>query len=477
MKKIITLLIIIFSLYGATEVGAYIQRDFLIDWVCVNVDIPINANFADYEKKYIVDVYVDGRKLSDSEYFCALNQNGTSTSTINTSKVGTHRIGARVELLNYNASSETYITYKVVDDEAPEVVFTQDSISTLYGYEPNYMDYIIATDNSDNALSVEVKGAIDYKKIGTYNIILAVSDGTNVKEVYVDVHVIDTLKPYIQLIAPIVVSLGENITISDFLKATDGYDGDISNRIELDNFDSSKLGEQLLYASVYDVSGNEARMQVKVTIVDDVAPVIEFNTNDARIDINEDITFDKMKSFIRQVTDNYSFMDIDDIRIDFSGVYNELGSYTVDYYATDDVGNECLAKLTVRVVQMDGPIITCKDVVVGSGEVFQESLINNYITVYDPYDSTAASTLRVDLSGVNLGSPGTYFAVISACNSSGVFTYETLTITVEGSGLSGLFSSPGTVIALIGIFILFPVGGLCYFGYNKFQKDKLKKFE
>ncbi len=478
MKKIIVLIALVISILSAYKVDAYVQRDFLIDWVCINIDIPINENFANYENSYIVNVYVDGRQLTSAEYYCRLNQNGTSTSTVNTSKVGTYRIGARVELYDYNASSETYITYNVVDKEAPEIFVTQDSITTSYNNVPNYSKYFTATDNSNEIISVTVSDDVKYNVLGVQNIILYATDKAgNTSEYPIKLYVVDTVSPTLEVLKPIVVSLGEDIVLSEFFKSNDVCEGDLTNFVELENFDSTKLGEQYVYAVVYDSSENETRLRVKITVVDDIAPVIEFNTNDARIDINEDITYDKMKSFIRTVTDNSTSMNIDDVRIDFSSVFNELGSYTVYYSAVDYVGNEGVYTLTVRVVQMEGPVITCKDIVVAKGEIFQDSLVKNYITVYDAYDTTAASTLKIDMSGVNLGSSGIYFVVVSACNSSGVFTYETLTITVEGNSISSILNSTPTVIVTIVIVLLIPIGGLCYFGYTKIQKDKLKKFE
>lgn len=471
MKKIFIIFMLFAAYIGAKDVQAYTQREFLIDWYCINVDIPLGASFANYQDNYIVNVYVDGIKLSEKEYYCVVGVNGTSTTTVNTNKVGEYRIGVRVELYNYNASSENYITYKVVDTTAPELTVTTDTISTRYGVTPDYSVFYTAFDNSSDDLKITVDDKdVVYKTVGEYTVFIKATDSSNNSyEIEITVFVVDNLKPVIQLIKPVEISLGTEIDVEEFFTGVDGYDGTITNRIVIENYDKDKLGEQLVYASLKDLAGNEARVQITVSVIDDIAPTISFNTNDAKIDIDQDITYDIFVSYIKEVSDDSTLMDIYDVRIDFSNVLNELGSYDVYYYISDAQGNECEAKLTVRVVQFSGPTITCREIYIGYGETFSESLISNYIEVYDKYDSSAANTLRIDLTGVNLAQPGIYFALVSACNSSGVFTYETLKITVEGSSFFNLEKYwPLTLIAL---------GPIGYFGYMKFKQSKEKKYE
>lgn len=472
MKKIVISIILLIGIFSfkSNYVDAYVQREFNIEWVCINIDIPLNSNFNDYKDNYIVNVYVDGKKLDQNEYYVMLNQNGTSTSTINTSKVGTHKIGARVELYDYNASSDNFITYKIIDNEAPEITITKDTITTSYGYEPDYFKYLEVTDNSDGVVELKAyDDHIDYKIIGEYDVILEAKDSSGkISSVSIKLNIVDIIKPVIKVLKPVTVSIGNDIKLSDYFEAKDHYYGDLTSFIVLENLNINVLGQQQIYASVTDLSGNEARLLINVTVIDDIKPVIKFNTNDARIDINEDITYDKMKSFILDVTDNYSTISIDKIDIDFSAVLNQLGSYSVFYKVKDGVGNETTAELIVRVVQMQGPIITCQSIVIGKNELFQESSIVDYITIYDPYDIHAANTLKVDLSGVNLGKPGVYLAVVTAVNSSGIVSTETLKFTVEGNTFDILKYWP------ISLIIIGPIG---YFAYIKIKERKNKKYE
>ncbi len=471
MKKIIVVIVSCICFFSYNKIEGYVNREFKIDWISINIDIPLNANFNDYQDDYVVEVYVDGTKLSKSEYYCVLNQNGTSVTTVNTSKVGTYKIGARVELYNYNASSENYITYKVIDNEAPKLEITKDKITTLYGYEPDYLDYILTTDNSSDAVKVDVyDDHIDYKKVWNGKITIKATDSSGMfTMIDVELDIVDTIKPELKLLKPILVSLNGEIDIKEFLVATDHHDGNRTDFIEFENFDNSKLGTQYIYASVRDKSDNEARLQVKVEVVDDEAPIIEFNINDARIDINEDITYDKMKSFIKTVTDNYSDVFIDDVKIDFSNVFNTLGTYPVYYSIKDSSGNLGESTLFVKVVQMTGPTITCKDIIINKDDLFNESLIRDYISVYDQFDSNAINTLKIDLSGVNLTKTGVYLIPVTACNSSGVFSHEVLKITIEGNGLKDfIIYWPLTLIA---------IGPIAYFSFIKIKQIKNKKYE
>lgn len=469
MKKILLTITIFILFINAKQIFAFNDVTFFIDWQNVYVEIPLGSSLSDYKDDFEAAVYVDGVELNTNEYYYVVGVNGTSLTTVNTNKVGKYLIDVRVSIYKYSASSDNTVTYNVVDYESPELSFTETSINTKYNVVPDYESIMCAWDNSGEVASVVVHDShVDYGEIGKYEIDIDVLDPSkNKTTVELDLYVVDNIKPRISLINTFEISLGEEIKAEDFFIGYDDYEKTITSKIKFEEYDKEKLGTQFIYVSLSDLSGNTTRLQFELNIIDDIAPEINFNTNDAKIDIEERITYDLFRSYIKDVTDNSSYVTIDDVIIDFSTVLNELGSYVVIYKLSDDQGNMIEKNLTVRVIQTKGPEITCKDVVINIGDVLQESIINNYITVYDQYDSTAASSLKVDFGSVNLNVPGTYLILVSACNTSGIFTYETLRIIVVGDeGVNILKYWPVLLIALA------PLGYKAVMYYNKFKADK-----
>ncbi len=469
MKKILFLFVVLIFSFKFNNVNSYDEVNFFIDWQNIYVDIPLGSSITDYQDNFRVCVFIDGKEIDKSEYYCVVGINGTSLTTVNTNKVGKYSIDVMVTIYKYNASSENTIIYNVIDYESPELSFTDTSINTKYNVKPDYQSILNASDNSGEIASIVVHDShVDYSQIGIYEIEIDVTDPSkNTTTLYLDLYIVDNIKPRISLVKPLEISLGQTINAEDFFIGYDDYEKNITNRIKFETYDNTKLGIQYIYVSLTDLSGNTMRSQFELSIVDNLAPEILFNTNDVKIDIEERLTYDLFRSFILEVSDNNSYLTIEDVKIDFTTVLNELGSYNVTYTLEDEHGNILEKTLVVRVIQTKGPEITCIDVIINKGESLQESIIKNYITIYDPYDSTAASSLKVDFGSVNLNEAGTYLILVSACNSSGVFTYETLRIIVLDSNQFNLSKYwPLLLIALA------PLGYLGFQKYNKFKANK-----
>ncbi len=471
MKKFILCFILFLTFLLSSRVYGYTSTNFRIDWQEIYVEVPLNASIEMYKRKFVVNVYVDEILLKeDVDYYVVVGVNGTSLGTINTSNVGNHRIDVLVSLYDYSATSVNTITYSVVDKEAPEFDTSINAITTKYGVKPDYESYFNAYDNSGKDVKITVDDSgVDYNTIGTKVVTIIATDvNGQITRLIVTVYVVDEYPPTITLINLLIITIGSSIDVSKFFKGYDEYQKDITSLIKIESYNNMLLGEQQIYVSLEDSSGNYTRVQFTLTITDDTAPIIYFNTNDPKIDISGDITYDIFKSFILYVEDDGERLNIDDVRIDFSSVLSEIGTYTVIYYATDKTGNTCETRLSVKVVQFTGPTIICTNIYLKTGDIFDENLVKNYITVYDQYDTSAINTLRVDLNGVNLGVAGVYPVLVSACNSSGIFTYETLIITVEGNGFNLKTYWP------LSLIVIAPIG---YYAYQMYMKKKMKKYE
>lgn len=461
MKKILAVILFIVSCIAVkiNDVDAYVSTEFKIDWYSINIDIPLNGNFEEYKNNFIVKVYVDGIQLTSDKYYILLNQNGTSTSTVNTSKVGTYKIGARVELYGYNASSENYITYKVIDDTPPEITSTSDSITTRYGEVPDYESFVNLSDNSGADVSLIVKDThINYNQIGEYDIeLIAKDESGETSSLFITLYIVDIAKPVIKQLKPVEVTIGTSLDLSKYFEVIDHYDGNITEFMKVENLVTSSLGDQLVYVSVMDMSGNEARMLIRVTIIDDIPPTITFNSQDVVFSVDETITYDKLKQYIFSVDDNHSNISIDKVEIDFSKVQRNVGTYSVYYSVEDSSYNKCVVELIVRLVDMQGPTIICEDIELQLGETFDFDLLINYISVFDMYDTNVRESIYIDYSNVNLEVPGEYQIYVSAINKSGIKTETSLNFIIQGETTTSIlpsFSSGATTVVSIVVVII-----------------------
>lgn len=467
IKKIIVSIIMLVVVIYSNNVNASNDTGFRFDWKVISVDVPLNSSIEDYKNNFVVNAYVDGRQLSSDEYYVHLGVNGTSLTTVNTSKVGKYKVDVIIQLFNYSsASSENTITYNVYDSDGPDLTVTETLITTVYNIKPDYLNFVRTYDNSSTVSVTVDESRVLYSFVGVYPVVITAKDGSgNYKSLIINVEVIDPFAPRISLVNPLELALGEEINVEYYFYGYDDYDKVITNRIVIENFDKDKAGTQYIYVSLSDLAGNEVRMPFTVNVSDKTKPIILFNTLDAKVDVASDLTIELFRQFILNVTDDGKYLNNNDVSIDFSTVLNELGTYKVIYTISDSSDNEAEFELLVSVVQTKGPSISYTDITLKSGEVFNSSLITDYISVNDDFDDTAYSTLKVDYSGVNFAVPGTYAVIITACNSSGVFTYETMLITIEGNGVNGILQYwPLTLIAIA------PIGYVIYLKYKKKQE-------
>ena len=115
----------------------------------------------------------------------------------------------------------------------------------------------------------DIKNEIQYEfnpnKLGKNDLIITYND----KKYTYKLDVVDTKKPVIELTGKDII-LEINGKYEEYgYKASDNYDGDITNKVEIkNNVDTKKVGEYVIEYKVSDTSKNEFKIQRKVTITD-----------------------------------------------------------------------------------------------------------------------------------------------------------------------------------------------------------------
>ena len=121
---------------------------------------------------------------------------------------------------------------------------------------------------------VKIKGSVNTEKPGKYEIEYIVKEGLFTKKVKRVVEVIDDIAPVIELTGSKETSICPNSEYTEEgYKATDNYDGDITNKVKKETKD------ELVIYTVKDSSGNSATVERKIKKQDKEAPIISLKAN------------------------------------------------------------------------------------------------------------------------------------------------------------------------------------------------------
>lgn len=256
----------------------------------------------------------------------------------------------------HNNTTQAVVEVRVEDHVAPNFeladsknVKLEDGIVIVnLNAGNNITDYIKAYDNADGDVTpfIETEGSFDSGILDPQSITLSVSDASgNVNKKTFDIQVKDIEAPTIQLSQgeEVVADYGNAFHISDFASVTDNSNEEIELQMSHDIDTSKTDGEQVVTLFAKDSAGNEASKELKVTIGDKSAPII--NASDISIDEGDDLDIRSMISVI----DNKDGDLTASASIEGSVNTAYAGDYTVTIKATDAAGNEAAKTITVTV--------------------------------------------------------------------------------------------------------------------------------
>ena len=179
-----------------------------------------------------------------------------------------------------NRSSYEVVLTVFIDNGEPQLTGVEP-IFTYIGTMPDYLDGVTAMDDKDMNLQILVDDSqVDLNAVGTYDIVYSVTDAAgNTTTVPSTVTVTDdNTPPTILGVHDISLYLGNTVSYRSGVVVQD--DKDAAPRLDVDSsgVDLSNPGTYPLVYTARDVTGNETRLEVTVTVVE--KPVSYVNEED-----------------------------------------------------------------------------------------------------------------------------------------------------------------------------------------------------
>lgn len=219
----------------------------------------------------------------------------------------------------------------------------------IQGTDINLLDGVTAADIEDGIITNNVKvRSSDFNKdvVGTYTIVYEVTDITNLTAT--KTITITVIKNELPVITAEDIVIKENGTLTENVSATDKEDGDLTSSIvkKDSTVDVTTPGEYTITYYVKDSYNQEVTKTIKVTVLEDKAPVI--NATDKEIEIN--FTFDELRGVT--ATDEEDGDLTESIEVTENTVKTDtLGTYKVTYQVIDSNKTKTTKTITVKVVE------------------------------------------------------------------------------------------------------------------------------
>ena len=194
-------------------------------------------------------------------------------------------------------------------------------------------------------LAVTVDGEVEPGKVGEYEITYTSSIGSTVCQERRVVRIQDTQPPVITLVSdPDTYTLPGHAYEEEGFWAEDNYDGDLTSQVVREQTENT-----VIY-SVTDSSGNTFSVTRDIVYNDPIPPELILE-GDAEITVTQGTAYEE-PGFI--ATDNCDG-DITD-QVEVSGSVNIYvpGTYTLEYFISDQYGNTATATRTVKVKEITG---------------------------------------------------------------------------------------------------------------------------
>ena len=320
-------------------------------------------------------------------------------------------------------------TVNVVDTTNPEITLTGDNplyINLGQTYiDPGYS----ASDNYDGNITSTVveSGLVDTSAEGTYFRNYNVSDSSSnaasqqIREVIVGSPPVITLNGN----NPMYLEYQE-VYVEPNATATDGG-VNLSNSISISgSVNENQLGNYNIIYSVTDSDDNSVTETREVIVRDTTKPVITLN-GDAAQTIEFGNSYNEEGAI---ATDNYD----SSLAVTSSGTVNTslLGTYTIDYQATDSQGNVAdFVTRTVNLVDTQAPVMSLIGDLSQTIQV-KSSYTEPGVSTIDNYDLSIPFSSVTVTGSVDINTVGTYFIDYDVSDSSGNNAVKiTRTIVVE----------------------------------------------
>ena len=198
-----------------------------------------------------------------------------------------------------NRSEYEAVLSVFVDNGQPQLTGVAP-LFTYIGKEPDYLKNVSAMDDRDVALEIVVDDSqVDLNAVGTYDVVYSVTDAAgNTTSVPTTLTVTDDcVAPEIKGVHNISLYLGGTASYRSGIVVTD--DKDPSPKLEIDSskVDLSNPGDYPLVYTARDMTGNETRIEVTVSVAEKPTTYVEEEVITAKADeLLKKIVTDEMKA-------------------------------------------------------------------------------------------------------------------------------------------------------------------------------------
>ena len=234
-----------------------------------------------------------------------------------------------------NASEYEAVLSVFVDNGQPQLSGVE-ALFTYIGTEPDYLANVTAMDDRDMALDILVDTSrVDLSAIGTYDIVYSVTDAAgNTTTAPATVTITDdNVPPTILGVHDISLYLGSAASYRSGVEVRDDKDSAPKLEVDSSQVDLSTPGTYPLVYTARDMTGNETRMEVTVTVAEKPNTYVEPETIEAKADeLLKKIVTDgmsdeaKVKAIYSYVRSHYTYSGHSDKTDWMQGAYVMMSS-------------------------------------------------------------------------------------------------------------------------------------------------------
>ena len=351
---------------------------------------------------------------------------------------------------------EVYSPGTVIDTDAP--YFQSAGTVVSYVDDPITVSEIQSALKAYDAINGDVTSRIqlvtdNYTEhddtIGTYTVVFSVSDlSDNTNEITIQVTVVDMVEPVftdIGLVKAVYPTAYTEEALLAMCHASDNYDGDISQSIDVVSNDysvsSQILGRYEVELSATDSSGNTAFYTLEIDVVDEDAPIFS-GISSVVIGYDELLTEAGIKADI-SVIDNYDSLEslsIELIEDTYTAHHRILGNYQMVFQTVDSSGNTSSKTVSIQVIDQIGPVVYYDSAVIQvyTDRVLTLGEITSLLTYSKEIDSNKTYQVTVDYDSYSRHktTAGTYHLSLRFEDESGqIMTKDLQVIVKERSGI------------------------------------------
>lgn len=304
---------------------------------------------------------------------------------------------------------------EIYDPIPPEIIMKK-SLTIGYGETFRISDFMTIRDNVDLLPDILLDDSeVDYGKIGSYPVLITVTDQSGNQTRLIETLTIIDMKPPVIVFKtmPKVIAVHthpDRKTLLDFIFAIrDDVDPLTMDDIEiLHDIQWEIVGTYAVYYTLSDQSGNTVTTKLNVVVSDLEAP---------RIWLTEPLVFDvfspepNLLSRI-DVFDNYASKSSIQVKMTGSFKMQVTGLYPVTFTATDPSGNITQLFTHVEILDRIPPqVVSVNDIVITD---FTRKNLLHFFHVTDQYDTQAQMTVWVDDFSVDYETIGEYWVLACA---------------------------------------------------------------